>query len=648
MKIKSYKDLEKIRKEGLLSLYPVKSKITVGIASCGLASGAGETYEAIESEITNKNLDVILKKTGCLGFCQMEPLVEILEPGKPKLIYKNITHDKVEKLIDSFIEGKIAEDLILLRIDEDEIFRENGEIEKDLKKLWTNDKNNISNEIKNDINKIPLYKEIPFFKKQKKIVLRNCGFINPEDIKEYIAKGGYYSLYKALNEMSSEEVIEEIKNSKLRGRGGAGFPTGIKWEFTRKAEGNTKYVICNADEGDPGAYMDRTILESDPHSVIEGMIIGAFAIGANEGYIYVRNEYPLAVKRLQLAIAQAEEMGLLGKNIFDSNFNFSINIYRGAGAFVCGEETALLASIEGKTGEPKTRPPFPAQSGLWGKPTVINNVKTWANIPPIISHGSKWFYEIGTEETKGTMVFSLVGNIKNTGLVEIPAGISLNELIYDIGGGIPNNKKLKAVQTGGPSGGCIPYDLCNIKIDYKELVNVGSIMGSGGMVVMDSDNCMVDVAKFFLAFTMDESCGKCTPCREGIKRMHEILTNITNGNGKKGDIELLEEVAEQVKNDSLCALGGTAPNPVLTTIRYFRDEYKSHIDDKRCTAKVCKALITFYINDEKCNGCGVCLKECPQNAISGEKKRPHKIDEELCIKCGICKDVCKFDAVYVK
>jgi NADH:ubiquinone oxidoreductase subunit F (NADH-binding)/NAD-dependent dihydropyrimidine dehydrogenase PreA subunit/(2Fe-2S) ferredoxin len=639
MKIKSYKDLEKIRKESLSSLYPLKPKITVGMASCGLAAGAGETYEAIESEITNRKLDAILTKTGCLGFCQMEPLVEILEPGKPKLIYKNMTHDKVEKLIDSFIKGKIAEDLILLRIDKEEI-----SVENDVKKHWSSD---ISDEIKNEINKVPLYKEIPFFKKQKKIALRNCGFIDPEDIKEYIAKGGYYALYKALNEMFPDEVIEEVKNSKLRGRGGAGFPTGLKWEFTKKAKGNPKYIVCNADEGDPGAFMDRGLIEGDPHSLLEGMLIAGYAIGAKEGYIYCRAEYPLAIHRLKIAIGQAKEIGLIGKNIFRTDYNFDISIKQGAGAFVCGEETALLASIEGRRGEPRPRPPFPATSGLWGKPTNINNVKSYSYVPQIILNGAQWFSSMGTDRSKGTMVFALTGKVKYTGLVEVPIGMTLGELVNDVGGGVLTGKKFKAVQIGGPLGGCLPIEKLDTPIDYEPITEAGAIMGSGGVIVVDEDTCMVEFAKFFLKFASDEGCGQCVPCRIGGERMLEILTKITEGKGELEDLEKLEKLARVMNQGSLCALGQLTPNPVTSTLRYFRDEYITHIVDKKCPAGECEALIKLFINEEKCTGCGVCIKSCPQDAITGEKKKPHKIDQGICIKCGICEDVCKFDAIYV-
>lgn len=651
MIIRNYEDLEKTRKEGLSSLYPTKPRIVVGIASCGLAAGAGETYKTISKEISDKELDVILTKTGCLGFCQMEPLVEILEPGKPKIIYKKLTPNKVKKLIDSFITGKIEHDIILARVDEEEI-----PIEETVKKLYSSeisDKTDeeinyeLNDEVNNEIKKIPLYKDLPFFKKQIKIALRNCGFINPEDIKEYIARGGYFSLYKVLNEFSQDEVIEEVKISKLRGRGGAGFPTGLKWEFTKKAKGEPKYIVCNADEGDPGAFMDRGLIEGDPHSLLEGMLIAGYAIGAKEGYIYCRAEYPLALHRLRIAIKQAKELGLIGKNIFGSNFSFDIKIKQGAGAFVCGEETALLASIEGKRGEPRHRPPFPANSGLWGKPTNINNVKSYSYVPQIILNGSDWFASIGTERSKGTMVFALTGKVVSTGLVEVPIGMSIKELVFDVGGGVLPGKKFKAIQIGGPLGGCLPGEKLDTTIDYEPITEAGAIMGSGGVIVVDNETCMVEFTKFFIQFASDEGCGQCVPCRIGGERMLEILTRITNGKGKLRDLEKLEKLARVMNQGSLCALGQLTPNPVISTLRYFRDEYIKHIVDKRCPAGECEALIKLFINEEKCTGCGVCIKSCPQNAITGKKKKPHEIDQGICIKCGICKDVCKFDAIYV-
>jgi NADH:ubiquinone oxidoreductase subunit F (NADH-binding) len=494
---------------------------------------------------------------------------------------------------------------------------------------------------------VPKMSDIGFFSKQRLIALRNRGMIDPEQIDEYIARDGYTALATALTQMKPEQIIEEIKASGLRGRGGAGFPTGRKWELARAAKGETKHIVCNADEGDPGAFMDRSIIESDPHSILEGMIIGARAIGASHGQVYIRNEYPLARERLVIAIQQATEYGLLGKDIFGTGFGFDISIHRGAGAFVCGEETSLIASLEGRAPEPRVRPPFPVQSGIWNEPTNINNVETWANVPEIINRGAEWFSSIGTETSKGTKVFSVVGKVRNTGLVEVPMGITLREIVYDIGGGIPNNKKFKAVQTGGPSGGCIPASLLDLPIDYEKLAEVGSIMGSGGLIVMDEDTCIVDVARYFLEFLKDESCGKCTACREGVDVMYQILTNICAGNGREEDIAILEELAQAVKDASLCALGGTAPNPVLSTIHYFRDEYESHIKDRSCPAGVCKALITFTIDKEVCKGCLLCSKNCPQEAISGEAKEPHIIDQDKCIKCGVCFDVCKFEAVSV-
>ena len=492
---------------------------------------------------------------------------------------------------------------------------------------------------------IPTYDQLDFFGKQLRVALANCGRIDPEQIEQYIAGGGYRALGKALKEMTPEEVIGQVKTSGLRGRGGGGFPTGLKWEFARNAPGQEKHLICNADEGDPGAFMDRSILEGDPHSVIEGMCIAAYAIGARHGHIYVRAEYPLAIKRLRTAIAQAEELGLLGEDIFGSGFVFSLRIKEGAGAFVCGEETALMASIQGLRGMPWPRPPFPAQKGLWGHPSNINNVETFANVPQIIVRGGDWFASIGTEGSKGTKVFALTGKIANTGLVEVPMGIKLREIIYDIGGGIDSGGEFKAVQIGGPSGGCIPAEMLDLPIDYDSLIEVGAMMGSGGLVVMDSKTCMVDLARYFLVFTQSESCGKCTPCRDGTKRLLEILNRITTGRAGLEDLELLLDLAETVKKTSLCGLGQTAPNPVLSTLRYFRDEYLAHIEQKRCPAGVCPELLVYSIDEVKCVGCTLCVKACPVDAIRGKPKEPHRIEQEVCINCGACDQACKFDAV---
>jgi len=630
----SVKDLERLKAEGMNSLFPSKTKIMVGMATCGQAAGAQEVWQAIHQEVKRRKLDVVVKKTGCIGLCQHEPLLDILKPGYPRITYDRVTPEKVGEVLDGLVKGKFKKS-IMARIDHEEFLLD------DTRTRYSKDK------IPAYITSIVPYNRLPFYKKQKRVALRNCGFIDPENIAEYVAKGGYFSLTQVLRGGKPEKVISQIKRSKLRGRGGAGFLTGVKWEVCRNADGDGKYLICNADEGDPGAYMDRSILEGDPHSIIEGMLIGGFAIGANQGYIYVREEYPLAIERLQSALTQAQEEGLLGENILDSGFDFELEICRGAGAFVCGEETALIQSIEGNWGEPKPRPPFPAVSGLWGKPTVINNVETWANVPVIIAKGANWFNGLGTSRSKGTKVFSLVGKVNNIGLVEVPMGISLREIVYEIGGGIPNGRKFKAVQTGGPSGGCIPKNLIDLPVDFDQLKKAGSIMGSGGMIVMDDRTCMVDVAKYFLTFLEDESCGKCVPCRVGIRRMRELLEDITSGRGREGDIEYLQQMAETIKEGSLCGLGKTAPNPVLTTLHYFRDEYEAHIRGKRCPAGVCKPLITYSINPETCTGCGVCLRVCPQEAISGKKKKPHKITSSKCIKCGACFEVCTFGAIVI-
>jgi len=576
MRIKNLNDLKVIKKEGLKLIYPERIKIAVGMATCGLATGAQEVYDEIENSIRENKLDVILTKTGCLGFCQKEPLVDLFVPELPKLTYCEMTSDKARELISSVKNNKLKEEYLLCKFEEEFL------LDESIKKYGSN----------GNLRGIPLYQDVPFFAKQKKIALRNCGFINPDSMEEYIARGGYFSLYRVLSEFSPEQTIEEIKKSGLRGRGGAGFPTGRKWEFARKAKSDIRYIVCNADEGDPGAYMDRSVLEGDPHSVLEGMLIGAYAIGANKCFVYVRSEYPLAIVRLKRALFQAREYGVLGENIFDTGFNFDVEIREGSGAFVCGEETSLIHSIEGVSPEPRQRPPFPAQSGLWNKPTNINNVETWANIPAIIAKGSSWYSKIGTEKSKGTKVFSLVGKVVNTGLVEVPMGITLREIIYDIGGGILEGKKFKAVQTGGPSGGCIPSSLIDLRIDYERLAKAGSMMGSGGMVVMDEDTCVVDIAKYFLTFTNDESCGKCTSCRDGSEAMLEVLTRISEGKGKEGDIEFLQELGEAIKDASQCGLGQTVPNPVLSTLQHFRKEYEDHIKHKKCPAVVCKKIIS--------------------------------------------------------
>ena len=615
-RIRTPEELEALRQDILSGRDPDQTRISICAGTGCTASGALEVKQALEEAMAAEGLEIPVETTisGCRGFCEQGPLVSILPEN---ILYTKVKPKDAPKIIKkTLIEDDVAKYLLY----------------------------------RDPATRKPLVHEedIPFYKEQQRMLLADSGDIDPTSFEDYLAVGGYSALSKALQDMQPEEIIQEIKRSGLRGRGGAGFPTGKKWELCRASAGDDKYVIVNADEGDPGAFQDRSLMEANPHSVLEGFIIGAFAIGASRGYIYIRHEYPLAVKRLEIAVESARNHGLLGKDILGSGFDFDVVIQYGAGAFVCGEETALMASVEGDIGEPHNRPPYPTTQGLWGKPTNINNVKTWASVPYIINRGADWYAQIGTENSKGTTIFSLVGKVKNTGLVEVPMGITLRSLIEDIGGGSPNGTKLKAVQTGGPSGGCIPEHLWDLPVDYESLQEAGSIMGSGGLIVMDERTCMVDIARYFMEFSKFESCGKCSSCREGSKRMLEILDYITRGYGEEGDIELLEQLGESVKTASLCGLGKTLPNPVLTTIKYFREEYEAHIQEQRCPAGVCKDLVTYYIDAEKCTGCHLCYEPCPTGAISGTQKEPHQIDTDTCIKCGICYEVCNLDAVIVE
>ena len=581
------------------------------------SSGSAEIQEALHREIAAQGLEDEIKvvQTGCFGLCALGPIMIIYPEG---VFYSKVTADDVPEVVAEHFLNELPVERLIYK-------EEENETEEQI----------LNSSLSNT----------QFYKKQLRVALRNCGVINPENIDEYIAMDGYFALAKVLKEMTPEDVIKTILDSGLRGRGGGGFPTGRKWQFARNSVSDKKYVVCNADEGDPGAFMDRSVLEGDPHAVLEAMAIAGYAIGADEGWIYIRAEYPIAVARLKIAIKQAREYGVLGNDIFGTGFNFDIHIRLGAGAFVCGEETALLTSIEGNRGMPRSRPPFPAIKGLWGKPTIINNVETYANIAQIILKGPEWFASMGTEKSKGTKVFALGGKIHNTGLVEIPMGTTLREIVEDIGGGVPNGKKFKAAQTGGPSGGCIPASLIDTPIDYDNLTAIGCMMGSGGLIVMDEDTCMVDIAKFFLEFTVDESCGKCTPCRVGTRRLLEMLEQITAGNGTVELLREMEELCYYIKANSLCALGQSAPNPVLSTLHYFRDEYEAHCIEKRCPAGVCKRLVQFVIEEDKCKGCTACARACPVNAISGEVRKPHQIDTRKCIKCGACMETCRFNAI---
>jgi NADH-quinone oxidoreductase subunit F len=617
-KLKSPHELKELRLclEASETARPMISVCASG--SCGIASGAREVLAALRKELEKRDLQhsVELKSTGCHGFCENEPTVIV---GAKRLFYTKVTPADAKDIVDSIGDGHIQQRPVQ-------------------RLLYKNGKNGEPAQYE---------QEIPFYARQQRNLFGHNSQIDPTQIRDYIKIGGYSALAHVLTDLSALQVVEAIKRSGLRGRGGAGFPTAVKWEALRKSEARPRYLVCNADEGDPGAFMDRSLLEGNPHSMIEGMIIGAFALEASEGYIYARAEYPLAVDHLRIALQQAEQCGLLGDNILGTGLSFHIRLVMGAGAFVCGEETALLASIEGKVGEPHPRPPFPVQKGLWGKPTVINNVKTWANVPVIITKGAEWFSSIGTERSKGTAVFSLVGKINNTGLVEVPMGITLREMIYEIGGGIPKGKKLKAIQIGGPSGGCIPASLIDLPVDYEALTQAGSMMGSGGMVVMDEDTCMVDLARYFMEFLEEESCGKCFPCREGTQRLREILNRISQGKGTEDDLDLLDDAGWMIKETSLCGLGQTAPNPVLSTLRYFREEYLQHIREKKCAARVCKELIVYEIDPVVCDGCHACVRVCANESILGEKDQPHTIDSGKCIKCGACIEVCQPKAVLV-
>ena len=615
-KIKSAEKLEKFREEILATTDRGKPCIAICAGTGCLALGAGKIIDVFKKELNLKGLaeKVSLRETGCPGFCEKGPLVVIYPEG---ICYVRVAAEDVPEIISKTIMSK--------EIIERLVYTDPASGEKVIRES-----------------------EIPFYKKQMRFLIGNNSSINPRSIEDYLAVNGYAALSKALFSMKPEEIVEQIIKSKLRGRGGGGFPTGWKWDATRKAKDSPKYIICNADEGDPGAFMDRALLEGSPHTVLEGMIIGAYAIGSNHGYIYVRNEYPLAVENVGIAIKKARELGLLGDDILGSGFSFDITINRGGGAFVCGESSALFASIEGRSGEPRAKYVHATDHGLYNKPTNLNNVETWGNVPLIINRGADWYAGIGTQNSKGTKIFSLVGKINNTGLVEVPMGITLREIVYDIGGGIPKGRKFKAVQTGGPSGGCIPEQYLDMPVDFDELAKIGSMMGSGGMIVMDDRTCMVDVANYFLKFLEEESCGKCTPCREGVLQMRLILDRITGGNGSMDDLETLEWMGQAIKDGSLCALGGSAPNPVLTTLKYFRHEYEAHIRDKKCPAGVCKALISYSVDAEKCTGCHACARVCPTQAATGEKKQAHVIDTAACIKCGACFEACKFDAIVIR
>ena len=614
-KLEGPEDLERLQATLILAHDPRQSRITVSNGTCCRAYGSEGVISAFKTELAKLGLteQVALKSTGCHGFCAIEPIV-VIEPAG--VLYQSVKAKDVPEIMDKTQQGQVVHRLLHTDPATDE--------------------------------PVTYESDVPFYRKQQRVMFGQARAIDPTRIEDYVAVGGYQALAKALSSMQPEEVIDAIKRSGLRGRGGAGFPTGRKWESCRRAPGEPKYVICNADEGDPGAYMDRGLLEGNPHSILEGMIIGAYAVGSREGYVYIRHEYPLAVHHLSLALEQARAYGFLGQHILGSSFDFDIAIRRGGGAFVCGESSALMRSLEGDVGEPRAKYVRSVERGLWEKPSCLNNVETWANVPLIISKGWEWYASIGTEGSKGTKIFSLVGTVNNTGLVEVPMGTSLRKIIFDIGGGIPGGKEFKAVQTGGPSGGCIPESMLDMPVDFDELAKVGSMMGSGGMIVMDESTCMVDVARYFLNFLREESCGKCTPCREGIARSLEILDRICAGEGQPEDIALLGELGELLEGFSLCALGKTAANPVLSTIRYFRDEYEAHIHDHRCPAGVCKALITYTVIAEKCTGCTACALQCPQKAISGEKKGVHAIDQALCIQCGVCPDTCKFDAILVQ